>query len=85
MPRLSLEQPEQAIGNLNAGQQAIAQAFNCNVHACTIQLLLECYNVKNSINDRSLSGRYITPLQDRCIFGHHTILSLYLCKIGYEK
>ena len=28
MPRLSLEQQEQAIGRLNAGQQLIAQAFN---------------------------------------------------------
>ena len=58
MPRLSLEQQEQSIGRLNGGQQLITQALN--VHVCTIQRLLVCYNATNSINDRARSGRSIS-------------------------
>ena len=58
MPRLSLEQQEQSIGRLNAGQQLIAQAFN--VYVCTIQRLLECYNATKNIDDRARSGRSIS-------------------------
>lgn len=73
MPRLSLQEREQAIGRLNAGQlpRIIANDFNCS--ARTIQLLRERYNSTGSTDDRPRSGRphVTTPRQDRAIVRQH--------------
>jgi hypothetical protein len=57
MPRLNLQQREQAICRLHAGQPArvIANDFNCNVR--TIECLRVRYNATNSMNDRPRCGR----------------------------
>jgi hypothetical protein len=57
MPRLNLQQREQAICRLHAGQPAsvIANDFNFNVR--TIECLRVRYNATNSMNDRPRCGR----------------------------
>jgi hypothetical protein len=71
MPRLSLQQWEQAIGRLNAGQRPqLVHAFNCNIR--TVQSLWERNNdISSTEQVRSDHRRVITPRQNRYILRQH--------------
>ena len=57
MPHLSLQQREQAIWGLYAGQAARVIANDYNFSIMTIERLRQCYNATYSANDRPRSGR----------------------------
>jgi hypothetical protein len=69
MPWPSLEQWEQVIGRLNAGQrpQLIAQAYNCNVVAPSNIYATNSTNYRTHRFTHSCGPRFTMPRQDRYI------------------
>ena len=73
MPRLSTEERNRAIGQLEAGVNPRRVAYIFNVHISTIYRLQHHLDATNTVTDRSRPGRprVTTPRQDRYIRRRH--------------